>query len=477
MTAPSPSSAPLPETFRDCLEFLYRRNQFSIKLGLENINALLDRLGRPDKGMTILHVAGTNGKGSVCANLAALLGSAGYQRVGLYTSPHLVSFRERILVDGEPVPADWIVAWLRRSMEPILELNTTYFECVTAMALDWFKAAGCEAVVLETGLGGRLDATNAVQSALTVVTSISLDHTSILGNTLEEIWGEKIAILKPGVPMVVREDRPHLLSILEAKAAVMGCPVYALRDYPWSELPAGTPGSASGSPADGSGVSAGEGSLRFQGKYAVYGFPASLRTEAHQRENLALSLLAMEIFLKGPLPDPSILLPALRASRVPGRTQYLEEPGMLPLLLDGAHNPGGMAALEAHLRREFPGRRILALFSVMRDKDFAAVYRSVKGFASDVLFLSLEGRYPRALSFADLEATLSPEERVGLRPFPMEAGALEKLLRIPASAAEGEKPYDLAVACGSLYLLGEVIPMLLPHYRGLEGFRRFLGEG
>ena len=105
----------LPETYRDCLAFFFARNQFAMKLGLDNIHALLDRLGRPDKGMTFLHVAGTNGKGSVCANLAALLGAAGYARVGLYTSPHLVSFRERILVDGEPIPADFIVAWLRHA--------------------------------------------------------------------------------------------------------------------------------------------------------------------------------------------------------------------------------------------------------------------------------------------------------------------------------------------------------------------------
>ncbi|MDQ3000343.1 MAG: hypothetical protein M3Y08_03645 [Fibrobacterota bacterium] len=489
MTAPTPSSHPLPETFRDCLDFLYRRNQFSVKLGLESINALLDCLGRPDRGMTFLHVAGTNGKGSVCANLAALLGAAGHKRVGLYTSPHLVSFRERILVDGEPIPADWIVAWLRGAMGYILELNTTYFECVTAMALDYFKAARCEAVVLETGLGGRLDATNAVQSALTVVTSISLDHTSILGNTREAIWGEKIAILKPGIPMVVREDGPHLLAALEAKAAALGCPVYTLRDYPWTEVPAGLPGAGPPGAGDGAanrtaqaaihgdpGALAGGNALRFQGRYATYVLPASLRSEAHQRENLALSLLAMEIFLKGPLPVPALLVPALRASKVPGRTQLLEESGMLPLILDGAHNPGGMAALKAHLRLKFPDRRIVALFSVMRDKDFAAVFRSVKGFASDILFLSLEDRYPRALSYADLEAALSSEERKGLRPFPLEAVALENLLRIPASHAEGEAPYDLAVACGSLYLLGEVIPMLLPHYRGLERFRQFVGE-
>ncbi|MDB5104692.1 MAG: hypothetical protein JWP91_2381 [Fibrobacteres bacterium] len=464
MTAPSDPLPNPPRTYRDCLDFFFGRNQFAVKLGLETINALLDRLGRPDRGLTFLHVAGTNGKGSVCANLAALLAAAGYRRVGLYTSPHLVSFRERILVDGEPIPADWIVSWLQRAWAPILELNATYFECVTALALDWFRACGCEAVVLETGLGGRLDATNAVLPALTVITSISLDHTSILGDTVEAIWGEKIAILKPGVPMVVREERPGLLAVLEDKASAAGSPVIALKDHPME-------------------VSGGE--LRFHGRYAAYALPASLRAEEHQRENLALSLLAMETFLGGPLPAADKIIPALQGSRVPGRTQYLEGPGMMPVLLDGAHNPGGMAALESYLRREFPGRRILALFSVMRDKDVSAVYRSIRGFASGIRFIPLDravgkdgqggqtGKFPRALPYGELEGLLGPGGTEGLLPLTLEPGALESLLRRdPERAAD----YDLAVVCGSLYLLGEVIPMLLPHYPGLAWFRRFEGE-
>ena len=452
-----PRPFPLPESYRDCLDFLFGRNQFSIKLGLETINALLDRLGRPDRGMTFLHVAGTNGKGSVCANLAAMLRVSGYARVGLYTSPHLVSFRERILVDGEPIPAGWIVAWLRRAMADILDLNATYFECVTALALDWFRAMDCQAVVLETGLGGRLDATNAVQSALTVVTSISLDHTAILGDSVEAIWREKIAILKPGIPMVVQEDRPWLLAELREKAAAAGSPVLAMPDFPRSE---------------------GDGILTYQGRYATYMLPWGLRAEAHQRENLGLSLIAMETFLKGPLPSADLLVPALAASRVPGRTQLLREPGRLPLLLDGAHNPGGIAALAAHMRREHPGRRILALFSMMRDKEYAQVYRTIRTFADEVYFLPLDGKFPRALTYPELCAALAPEERAGLQSFPLELSALESLLIAPPPGSPASPaPFDLVVACGSLYLLGELIPLLLPGYSGLGWFRQFQGEG
>lgn len=448
MTAPTSPMTP-PATYRDCLAFLFARNQFAIKLGLENIRALLDRLGAPDRGLTFLHVAGTNGKGSVCANLAALLGACGYKQVGLYTSPHLVSFRERIQVDGEPIPAHAITDWMRRAHGPILELGATYFECVTALALDWFQACGCEAVVLETGLGGRLDATNAVRPALTVITSISLDHTAILGDTVEAVWREKIGILKPGVPMVVREDSPALLAELAERAGKAGSPVLKLGDFPWEA-----------------------GGTRFHGRYATYELPGELDPEPHQRENLALSLLAMETFLGRALPPPAAWIPALRAARMPGRTQLLEAGGLPPLLLDGAHNPGGIAALSDWLRTAWPGKRVLALFSVMKDKDYTAVCRSVLGFADAVRFIPLGAKFPRALSWPDLEAALSPEEKARVSPFDPRGGALERLLR--ESAAAGGP--DLVVACGSLYLLGELIPALVPLYPGLGWFRRFAEE-
>jgi dihydrofolate synthase/folylpolyglutamate synthase len=494
MTAASPSPSPipappaLPGTYRDCLAFFYARNQFAMKLGLENIRALLGRLGNPERGLTFLHVAGTNGKGSVCANLAALLGACGYRRVGLYTSPHLVSFRERIQVDGEPIPADFIVAWLRRAQGAILELGATYFECVTALALDYFRDRACGAVVLETGLGGRLDATNAVTPAVTVITSISLDHTAILGDTVEAIWKEKLGILKPGVPMVVREDRPALLAELDARAAAAGSPVLRLRDHRWEEVPAGgaaedpdpgaapspsaVPGADPSPPSADPGAAGREAApaLRFHGRYATYVLPGDLRPEAHQRENLALSLLAMEAFLGRALPPPETWIPALRASRVPGRTQLLTAPGLPPVLLDGAHNPGGIEALAAYLARAFPGRRIRALFAVMKDKDYAAVFRSVLGFAARVTFVPLGEAFPRALSFAELEAALSPEERARIDVLPPGPGALEAWLRAPEGAP------DLVVACGSLYLLGTLIPRLVPLYPGLAWFRRFADE-
>lgn len=476
-------SGRLPETYRDCLDFLYARNQFAVKLGLDNITALLDRRGRPQDGLRLIHVAGTNGKGSVCANLAALLRAGGFRRVGLYTSPHLVSFRERILVDGEPVSREWIVEWLRGAMPDILELGTTYFEIVTAMALDWFRHRGCEAVVLEAGLGGRLDATNAVRPAVTAIAPVSLDHTQILGGTVEAIWREKIAILKPGAPMVVAESRPALLEELAALARGAGSPLITLRDFPWS---------------------AEAGAVRYRGRYRDYVFPADLRGEEHQRENLALSLLVLEAFLGTAPPPDGDLLPFLRESRVPGRTQLLAAAGRLPVLLDGAHNPGGIEALARHVRRTYKegrggkgGARVLALVSMMKDKDAAALVRTVATFAEEIRFAPLAEKFPRAMTLPELERALA-EDPVGTAPppavgeFPLEAAALEALTRADAPApsapsgpsgasGHGDGPVagarpDLVVVCGSLYLIGEIIPLLLPFYPGLAWFRQFEGE-
>jgi len=451
------------ETYADALRWLYARNQFSIKLGLEGPRRLLELLGNPEREGVYLHVAGTNGKGSVCANLVALLASAGFRRIGLYTSPHLVSFRERIRVDGVPVPAAWVTEWMRKFL-PLLEkhqeeISPTYFECVTAMAFAYFQAQNCEVVVLETGLGGRLDATNVVIPKMTAITSISFDHTAILGDTLEAIWGEKLGIVKPGIPLVVDEERPALAHLAEVKAQAANAPFFNLANR-LAKSPAKS--------LDG---------FELRGRYGTYPLPANLRSEPHQTRNAALSLLAFEVFLGKALPPAETWLPPLRTARLPGRTQWLEGKqgkankqgkDVLPVLLDGAHNPGGVEALCRYLRMRGGGRPRF-FFSVMRDKDFTAVYRQLRAVSGDIVYLDLTAAFPRALPFSELRAALAPEEREGLREAVISWDALAPLL-LP------EERVDYAVVCGSLYLLGEIIPTLLPHYRGLEEFEKMLEQ-
>jgi dihydrofolate synthase/folylpolyglutamate synthase len=441
------------------LRWLYARNQFSIKLGLDATRALLASLDNPEQSSAeyrgvYLHVAGTNGKGSVCANLAALLPALGVTRVGLYTSPHLVSFRERIRVDGAPIPEAAVAGWWGASL-PVLEAqNPTYFECVTALAFEWFRASRCGAVVLETGLGGRLDATNVVSPAVTVITSISLDHTAILGNTLEEIQGEKLGIVKPGIPVILDEERSDLAARAEAHARAVGAPFVNLAER----------------------LRPGSGTWTLRGQWRDYALPADLRAEGHQMRNAALSVLALEAFHGKALPPEEQWMAALRGARLPGRTQWIRSESHLPVLLDGAHNPAGIAALCDHLLKAKPGARGRFFFSVMRDKEYLPLYRSLRTVSNDLVYLDLSAVFPRALPAAELRAAVAAAEGAGaaaeLREEALTWEVLEPLLLRSGEAGEA----DYAVFCGSLFLLGEIIPLLLPHYQGLEEFEALVGE-
>lgn len=205
--------------------------------GLENTEYLMDYLGHPERGLRCIHVAGTNGKGSTSSMLASVLMEAGY-RTGLYTSPHLIDFRERMRVDGEMIPKEFVAGFVRRHMDFFTAHSFSFFEMTTAMAFCWFRACGVDVAVVETGLGGRLDSTNVVMPDLSVITNIALDHTAILGDTRVQIAGEKAGIIKPGVPVLIGENDPEIEPVFRAKAAREGAPLYftdhgiRLEDYP-----------------------------------------------------------------------------------------------------------------------------------------------------------------------------------------------------------------------------------------------------
>ena len=208
---------------QDSLERLYARRRFGIKPGLEAERQLLEYLGHPERAYGVLHVAGTNGKGSVCALAASALREAGL-KVGLYTSPHLVRFNERIRVNGEPIGDDRVADLLRQIEEAAAQVaaargrEPTFFECATAMAFEAFRRAGVQLAVVETGMGGRLDATNVVEPLCSVITEISLEHTAFLGTSVGEIAREKAGIIKPGRPVIVGAGDPEARSVLEEEA-------------------------------------------------------------------------------------------------------------------------------------------------------------------------------------------------------------------------------------------------------------------
>jgi dihydrofolate synthase/folylpolyglutamate synthase len=321
-------------TYDEALEFLFPRTT-TIKFGLATTRALLKSLGNPHEVIPSVHIGGTNGKGSVSTLIAAALQQAGW-RVGLYTSPHLASFSERIRVDGVPISKEAVAMWTARLLAPILERKATFFEATTALAFADFAARGAEVAVVEVGLGGRLDSTNVVRPLVSGVTKIERDHMKYLGDTLELIACEKAGIAKPGVPFVIGERDPALVEVLrrEARRAVARADRRARADI--RVLPA---------------------------DYEWCG-PLSL-AGPHQRRNAAVAHGILAALPPPYRPTLSQVEHAFGSVTVPGR---LDRRGRW--LFDVAHNPDGMRALITALGTLRPQRPLHALVSILGDKDW-----------------------------------------------------------------------------------------------------------
>lgn len=325
----------MPLTYTQALEFLFPRTT-TIKFGLGTTQALLAEIGDPHQVFPSIHVAGTNGKGSVATLVAAALREAGF-RVGLYTSPHLVSFRERIQVDGVPISEAAVATWTERLRPRIEELQATFFEATTAIAFADFAARGVDIAVAEVGLGGRLDSTNVLLPLVSAVTKIEKDHMKYLGDTLEGIAAEKAGIAKAGVPFVIGETRPRLIDVLRQKArrAVV------------------VPGSSDRrSPAD------------IRVLPASYVWPGPLALEGpHQRRNAAVAYGVLMALPPRYRPDRSAIEAGFAQARVPGRFDRRGK-----WLFDVAHNPDGIRSLVAAIDAARLPRPIHALVSILGDK-------------------------------------------------------------------------------------------------------------
>ena len=406
-------------TYDEAIEFLYGLRWFGAKLGLENPRRLAAWAGHPERQLRFIHVAGTNGKGSVCAFLESVYRRAGY-RVGLFTSPHLVRFGERIQVNRQPIPES-AVARLVARMQPRLrrfppDQHPTFFEVVTVMALEYFAGQGCEVVIWETGMGGRLDATNIVTPLAAVITNVQYDHQRWLGFTLREIATEKAGILKPGRPALTAADEPEALEVIRTTALRLGCP------------------------------------LRFVGSEAAQA--AWLRSLSlplpgeHQRRNAALAAETVRV-LQHELPvSQTALETGLQEAFWPGRFQRLRLPGGGELVLDGAHNPAAMEALCRTLDEQYPGIRPVVVLGVMADKDLAGIARHVTRRAARVLCVPIpseRGADPDRLARACREA--APD--LPVRVCPSLAAAWEQV-----------REERLVLVTGSLYLVGQALELL-----------------
>jgi dihydrofolate synthase / folylpolyglutamate synthase len=325
-------------SYQAALDFLFPRTT-AIKFGLETTRALLAAVGDPQEVFPTVHVGGTNGKGSVCTLVAAALREAGW-RVGLYTSPHLVSFRERMLVDGVPIGEEAVAMWTERLRPLMLKRRATFFEATTAIALADFAARGAEIAVVEVGLGGRLDSTNVISPLVSGITKIARDHMKYLGESLEAIAREKAGIAKPGVPFVIGETDPHLVEILrtEARRAVETQDKHARADI--RVLPA---------------------DYRWTGPLGLCG--------PHQRRNAGVAHGILMALPERYRPSMEAIGRGFAGARVPGR--FDRRPGKGGRwLFDVAHNPDGMATLVATLEETRPARPIHALVSILGDKEW-----------------------------------------------------------------------------------------------------------
>jgi dihydrofolate synthase/folylpolyglutamate synthase len=416
--------------------YLGRLEKFGIRLGLENVRTLLADLGNPQNAFPSVLVAGTNGKGSVCAMLAEALRRNGL-RTGLYTSPHLVRVEERIRIDGAPVPSRTfgrLLEVVRASVERLvaggkLASHPTYFEVLTAAALLRFAERKADIAVLEVGLGGRFDATNAVTPLVSVITTIALDHQEHLGRTLGEIAFEKAGIVKPGVPVVCGVRRGgDAYRVIRRRAREIGAPFLGVWDDGELET-----------------VRTGRG-YRFTYRRGGrdLGFSPGLAGK-HQGANAAVALAAAGELRRVWKPlDDRRLLAGIANTSWEGR---LEIASRLPLvILDGAHNPEGATALATYLR-EVVRRPVVLVFGVMKDKDAKAMARSLFPLAETIILTSAP--LQRSASPAELRAAVG--DLAGRRTF-LEP-RVGRAVRLALRESLGRTP---VVVAGSLYLVGEV---------------------
>lgn len=415
------------------------------RLGLERIRELLERLGRPQDRLKFVHVAGTNGKGSICAYLASILGAAGY-RTGMFTSPYIERFEERIRVDGVMISPDDlrdVTLAVREHAEAMAEEtgdHPTEFELMTAVALEHFARCGCDIVVLEVGLGGRLDSTNVIDAPeACVIARIGLDHTALLGNTLAAIAGEKAGVIKEGSAVVSWPQEPEAMAVIEHAAAEHGC---ELRVPDFAQLE--------------------EGAIRWEdgaSPFRSFSYKewADLRTGilgSYQPQNATVALEAVDV-LRGRgwrIPDEAVRA-GVAQTRWPGRFEIVEggsSPDGFAIVVDGGHNPQGARALADSLAEVFPGRRSVFVIGVLEDKDYPRMLEDVLPLGS--AFVCVTPDNPRALPAHKLARAIrwTGQDLLGCSACvnPVVARDFEDAIR---RARELADPDGLICAFGSLY--------------------------
>lgn len=411
------SSSSLQPPSSSLLSWLFDQQYTGISLGLERMRELLEALGNPQNQVPCFHIAGTNGKGSVSAFSASLLKAAGL-RVGLYTSPHLIDFRERIQINGEMISLENLEEGIRR-----LQVATkngkhlpTFFELTTALAFDYFARQQCDLIVLETGLGGRLDATNLATNKIgCAITPISLDHQALLGSTLSAIAREKAGIMRPGVPVVTSPQHEEVLQVLKEEAARVGAPLEVISEPISLEIPLGLLGS-------------------------------------YQRWNAAL---ALKLIQHGPWKIANnAMFVGLKSVSWPGRFQSIKLSASQELILDGAHNPSAVEQLVATWKEVFPGQKCCLIFGSLVDKEGEKMLRILEPIAASINLVSVHS--PR---------TDSPHDLQQIFPLASTFSSLKVFFKkknffLDKTSTFSENFQTPILLTGSLFLVGEALAIL-----------------
>ena len=330
------------------LKSLYSLQRHGIKLGLEHTYRLLESIGNPHDGLVFIHVAGTNGKGSTCAMISSMLRALG-KKVGLYTSPHLLHFNERIRVDGFPISDQEIIMFMNKAEDDIMQIESTFFETTTAMALDHFKNNEVDVAVIETGLGGSLDSTNVINPVLSVITPVSLDHREILGEDIVKIATEKAGIIKPGVPLILAEQEKKVERLFQKKADQVNSEIQIVKNSMVLDIDFDQNG------------------CHFSFESDLYHLPL---IGTHQAYNAAMAVKSVQKY------DSTIktaeLQTGLKTVQWPGRLEKVDN----FIYYDVAHNQAGISSVIKTIKRLYPNRPLIGLFCLKNDKEFVLIAKS-----------------------------------------------------------------------------------------------------
>ncbi|RPI77287.1 MAG: bifunctional folylpolyglutamate synthase/dihydrofolate synthase [Desulfobacteraceae bacterium] len=413
-------------SYHDSLNFLYSLHKYGIKFGLSKTANLLKACGNPHQGRSYIHVAGTNGKGSVAAMLAGLLAQAGV-KVGFYSSPHLVRFTERIRVNGREIAPERIAvltAQLRRVLNP--HQPSTFFEFTTALALVYFAEEQVDMAVMEVGMGGRLDATNVIRPLVSIITNVGLDHQAFLGKRLIDIAGEKAGIIKNKVPLITAEARPDLKKIFQS--------ICAQKKAPFWQIGTDIRYQVRNQKLDYFGL-----------KQRFKGLELGLRGR-YQFRNAAVALGAMELLEKSGFKlTEAQIRQGLAQTFWPGRMQVVAQNPLT--ILDGAHNPAGMRQLVHSLKSDWKYRNLVLVLGIMHDKDIPGMLKTILPMADRVIYT--RPAYERAAVPQDLLRQAAEYHQKGEVMVP-----LNKALERARALARAD---DLVLVCGSLFTVGEAL--------------------